>query len=541
MTALFNPDRRPGQPSISISSLEPVLDGDDIQGHILPGFHRDCLLLVFFKVPERSHFGPWLRSIHSRITTLTSVLAATARETACGEEALYSQVDPDQPVWINLGLAFRGLQKLTSEADLIADSAFKEDLYQRSEFLGDPTDPTAAGHCHNWLIGGPHCLPDGVIILAGDRVEALRLVMGELFTHPGIQILYEQVGGVLPSPLRNHEHFGFRDCISQPCVRGRLSNHPEDFLTPRQSSLTPHEGQPGQELIWPGAFLFGYPGQNPIDKTQPGAVVPALPAWTQNGSLLVFRRLRQDVQGFKDFVQTTAHRLASTHPSLADLTPARLEAKLMGRWTSGTPLLRSPEQDRPGVGKNFLLNNDFDYTRDSKTDSGIPAAHAAARGNCPPAKADPQGLVCPHAAHIRKAFPRDTQTMSSDEADTSTHRLLRRGIPFGQPGEGNGEQGLLFLAYQTSIEQQFEFISNNWINNPNFPYAGAGHDPIVGQNNNLGDNRERAWALPLVTAAGERTRVGLKLPKDWVIPTGGGYFFVPSLCAINHLAHPACP
>lgn len=57
----------------------------------------------------------------------------------------------------------------------------------------------------------------------------------------------------------------------------------------------------------------------------------------------------------------------------------------------------------------------------------------------------------------------------------------------------------------------------------------SGHDPIIGQNN-MNRDRKRTFRLgpghdDLVTTS-----------KEWVIPTGGGYFFSPSINAIDILA-----
>ena len=56
------------------------------------------------------------------------------------------------------------------------------------------------------------------------------------------------------------------------------------------------------------------------------------------------------------------------------------------------------------------------------------------------------------------------------ESEVQTHRLLRRGIPYGEPSLSSptapvpdtedADRGLLFLAYQTSIENQFEFLQD---------------------------------------------------------------------------------
>jgi Dyp-type peroxidase family len=403
-------------------------------------------------------------------------------------------------------------------ADQFTDSAFKDGLHNRSELLGDPTDRAAAGNCHQWVIGGPHNLPDLVVILASDDQDCLTETVNKLeaSSNGSFRVLFQQSAAVLPPPLRGHEHFGFRDCISQPCIRGCLSDQPNAFLTP-------HDGN--HDLIWPGEFIFGYPRQNPANQLLPGAIADAGPVWAKNGSFLVFRRLRQHVKAFQTFLQSTAQELSQRQPNLAGMTAEQFAAKLMGRWFSGTPILHAPDHDALTSAENNWFENRFAYERT------LPAQSKCAVGT-----GDRLGLICPHAAHIRKAFPRDTTTIIGDEAENQTHRLLRRGIPFGDPVPAAGERGLLFLAYQTSIERQFEFITTNWINNPNFPDSHAGHDPIVGQNTNLKENRVRSWALPVQQPDGSVTKIFIELPTDWVIPTGGGYFFIPSISALRDLA-----
>lgn len=86
------------------------------------------------------------------------------------------------------------------------------------------------------------------------------------------------------------------------------------------------------------------------------------------------------------------------------------------------------------------------------------------------------------------------------------------------------------MAYQTSITRQFEFVSQVWVNNPVFPDAGDGHDPILGQSPDPA-TRDRTVTLQ---APGQNSEV--KLPTDWVIPTGGGGFFTPSISGLQHLA-----
>ena len=84
----------------------------------------------------------------------------------------------------------------------------------------------------------------------------------------------------------------------------------------------------------------------------------------------------------------------------------------------------------------------------------------------------------------------------------------------------------MFLCYGATIEDQFEFLMRRWINSPLQPNLG-GHDPIMGQRDSRG-NRVRFIDFP--TAAGPRR---IRIKREWVIPTGGGYFFSPPIDAIS--------
>jgi deferrochelatase/peroxidase EfeB len=90
------------------------------------------------------------------------------------------------------------------------------------------------------------------------------------------------------------------------------------------------------------------------------------------------------------------------------------------------------------------------------------------------------------------------------------------------------ERGLHFLCFQASIEAQFEFLQKSWANSTGGPRPG-GNDIIIGQT----PNQIRSIELP-ATIAGEQP-VTVTAPTQWVIPTGGGYFFAPSVPALRDI------
>jgi Dyp-type peroxidase family len=288
-------------------------------------------------------------------------------------------------------------------------------------------------------------------------------------------------------------------------------------------------------MIWPGEFVFGYPGQDAMDHVRPGLMANAGPSWGRNGSLLVFRRFRQDVAAFHDFLRNTAADLSRRFPDVTEIAPEWLGAKFIGRWSSGTPLMHAATHDNGDLAENDRVANNFHY-------AGVHQAEAKRMNGRDDGSGGPQwskdllGLACPQAAHIRKAYPRDHATPVDTVASIETHRLLRRGVPFGDPFPAPGERGLLFMAYQTSFERQFEFITRAWLNNPRLREEGDGHDPLIGQSGTQTTARTRQFVLPLRRKDDTIERVKIDLPMDWVTPTGGGYFFVPGLDALRYLA-----
>jgi hypothetical protein len=93
----------------------------------------------------------------------------------------------------------------------------------------------------------------------------------------------------------------------------------------------------------------------------------------------------------------------------------------------------------------------------------------------------------------------------------------------------------LFVSYQASIREQFEFLCANWMNDlskPSLfaPPTGSGYDITTGQNPAPTVNRAR---FCLIGASSQRISTDDDEIREWVIPTGGGYFFAPSRSALT--------
>ncbi len=551
---MSQPDSDPGNAlgSNQFPPIEPVLDADDIQGNAVPGFLKPFMAVSALSIEDVAKAKGWIRRAVPRITTLAQAMESRRRvrqhRTLRPHPATMLNAVPDDlnDTWMNVGFSYPGLQKLlagseehTKELAEFQDEAFQLGLAVRSSLLGDPTDPSAEGNPANWILGRPGSEPDVLLVFAADRSEELTRILEEIrgdAVVSGMTVLYEEQGEKL-NP-RGAEHFGFKDGVSQPGVRGRLSDRPDDYVTPRTIDPTaiPEAwmyGLPGQYLVWPGEFVFGYAGQG-ADPLLPGTVNLPGPAWSRNGSYLVFRRLRQDVAAFWAFAAEQGQALAQQQ-GFEGMTMSRFASNLIGRWPSGAPVSRIPEQDVPKLGADRLANNHFGFAADS---TALPLLDGGTTNGYPEAKADPIGLTCPLVAHIRKVNSRDTGNDQGGRRASFNRRLLRRGLPFGPPlpdpqgpDPANGNRGLLFVSYQASITDQFEFLCSTWMGNPINPRSPSGHDMVVGENGQPGQGRVRSCTL--LGTGGTSAQVSTQ--KEFVIPTGGGYFFSPSISAIREV------
>lgn len=453
-----------------------TIDRKDIQGNILEGYTFPHVMHLFATFVDAARGRQALSVLRSHVTTATR-WEGTDRPTSA----------------INLGLSAAGLRALHLTESLIQrgfPEAFWQGMRERAARLGD--DPAHYEplwreperiHLWLWIHGSTEAELDRLHQQIAQRLTGLASVL-----EPAIR----------GSALRNErghslEHFGFRDGLSGPAIAGS------------QTPAKPGDGDLDANGTWrpiaTGEFVLGH-----VDESGAVAQLPAR-GLSSNGTFAVFRKLGQDVAGFRTYLNEQADNFrAAGSPVDEDWIAARM----VGRERDGTPLIRDP------LARDTRANNAFTFG------------------------ADPDGRVCPLGSHIRRGNPRDGHGFAGAFA---RHRILRRSTSFGRvlpAGEVKpsvsreqrfGQRGLLFVALNADIERQFEFLQRKYMNDGAAARQGGDADPLVGSHGGEGSD----FVIPGDPALKRTTVICPQVPR-FVECLGGEYFFLPGLSALELLA-----
>jgi Dyp-type peroxidase family len=388
-----------------------------------------------------------------------------------------SATDPahaGQDAWLSVALTFQGLKALGLPQESL-DSfplEFQQGMAARAAKLGDIGESAP----ENWEKPlGTSDVHLGISALSPDKARLERVLARAQKTYAemsGISVIWELDCYSLPT---EKEAFGFKDGISHPAVEG--------------------SGVPGSNPKEPplkaGEFFLGY-----LDETNEYPPMPKPEILGRNGTYVVFRKLHQRVDAFRQYLKAN-----SSSPAEEEL----LGAKMMGRWQSGAPLALCPFHDDPELGADPRRNNDFLFNED-----------------------DPKGLKTPQGCHIRRMNPRDSIITGVPRL----HRMIRRGtsygplLPEGVLEDDGADRGLAFVFVGARLDRQFEFVQTEWIKDSRFFGAGGEADPIAGPNDGTG----------LFTIPKQPIRRRLQGLPRFVITRGGEYFFAPGLRALRWLA-----
>jgi Dyp-type peroxidase family len=435
-----------------------MLECDDIQHILLTRAPALTGRYEFLSFRNAGGGRAWLSAISDQVQSASSMLASA----------------DENKRWVTVAFTWNGLRALgLSEASLDSfPEEFKMGMVARAETLGD----TGTNHPDNWI--GGLASPDLhaiAILFARDHAERARCRAehAKLVAHcEGVELLSALDLDATPPFDYAHDHFGYRDRLSQPVIEGS------------GEEPTPGSGAP----LKPGEFILGYADEDGLP-----ANLPQPEVLSRNGSYMAYRRLEEHVGRFRDFLRR--HGQTAEQQEL-------IAAKLMGRWRSGAPLVLSPDRDDPALGADPQRNNDFNYK-----------------------DMDPHGYAVPLGSHARRMNPRDTTV------NMNRRRMIRRGATYGphlpdDVPEDGVERGIAAFVICASLIRQFEFAQNVWANDRNFHELRNERDPVIGNHDGTLEFkipkrpiRKKIEGLPAFTTL-----------------RGGAYFFLPGLRALRYLA-----
>src|SRR4051812_37219973 len=212
---------------------EERLDLADIQGAIIPGFKKDHSAIVALRIDDVVGCKSWLKARAPEVATADEVLAFN-RLYKTMRVRRGSEAQAPKAVWTSISFSAEALSLLRSPEEI--STAF-EDAFLDGMFQSALADPPPS----EWVIGGtPEKVPHILIVIAADSLKDVSTEVGRLRAtiaanktkrKPALRFMGKpQFGATLPDALRGHEHFGFKDGISQPAIRGLASADPQDFV-----------------------------------------------------------------------------------------------------------------------------------------------------------------------------------------------------------------------------------------------------------------------------------------------------------------------
>ncbi|HEY5809952.1 MAG TPA: hypothetical protein VIT67_18405 [Povalibacter sp.] len=297
-------------------------------------------------------FGPRLPKVRHFFLTVVNATQARSFMRRLEHDVAFAD-SAAQDASIAVALTYNGLQALRVAEDYLdafrrlAPEFIQGAATRAAEFLGD----TGRNEAPGWEPA--YRSPDTHMLLTihaqteaalSECVASLRADSGAAgfrgWDAPQHGARLDHTGGNI---LR--EHFGFRDGISQPVIRGL---HDKAAINPESVHAEA------------GEFLLGYVDEDGANRWSSSDVATDVQAFVRNGSFIALRKMQQHVDTFGGLSQLE-------------------QAKMCGRWHDGAvvqPGERTPPVSIPAQ------PNQFDF-RD-----------------------DPAGHGCPFSAHIRRINPR---------------------------------------------------------------------------------------------------------------------------------------
>ncbi len=497
--------------------MEQELDLTDIQGNVVKAYgHAKYLFAryLFFRIDQ----ADLARITLGKITLLVTTGVYADPERYPGVEK------PD--VTTNVAFTFSGLRaiELPDKSLMGFPQEFAAGMKKRLAILGDngPSapehwDPVWNNEIHIWLsINGlteafVEARYQEILSLLAEQPGGLELLRGHRGPNGEDDLPYQSAAALrdetgMPT---GKEHFGYRDGIGDPVFAGQ----------PNAEQRVHGRGKLNRDGSWSplatGEFLLGH-----VDEAMEYPMAPVPTFLTRNGTYMVYRKLHENVGAFNRFLDEQSKSFPGSKRMLG--------AKLTGRWAdNGAPVVNAPddaakaEWDKKFASANpaerSRMLSDFTYNDDI------------------------QGARCPLSSHLRRINPRGSLEYGKRGAFTrpgalvDRRRVLRRGLPYGTstPDSGDkGEHGIAFMVLNASIERQFEFVQQQWVNYGNDFKEGNDKDPILG---NHDAQMPGKMVIPAEPGTDKPPHFVANIPR-FVETRGGEYFFIPGITALKMIA-----
>lgn len=508
------------------------IDLEDVQGNIVKGYGR-------YGYP----FGRYVFYSFTELKSARDFVSALLPYVTNGKPWLTRENLPAATT--NLGFSYRGLKSLGLPIETLHSfpQEFSMGMKARNTILGDDHasgpdhwDPIWQDDKSVHMFLSVNARTPQALTERYDQIQQLlhshRAGVQQLSGHrgpDGTLMDYQEAAALFESGLPTpKEHFGYTDGISDPYFKG-CGLHPANIIgggKPTRGNPTTAEGWQALET---GEFLLGY-----RDETQELPQAPAPPLLGMNGTFMVYRKLHQNVGSFNRYLD----QLGQDFPGGREL----LSAKMVGRWKNGVPLTSFPDKaEADAFAAKLDQARERLYAATTEPEKTHAREHFESLRKHLTAfnyNADIEGKRCPVGAHMRRANPRGaleygvTDAYETPGALVDRRRLLRRGLPYGiakDPYDDNGNHGIIFMALNASINRQFEFVQQQWMNYGNDFKRSNEKDPVLGNHDGTGEFQIQGSGPdkpPFFCA---------KLPR-FIETRGGEYFFIPSLTAIRMIA-----
>ena len=327
------------------------------------------------------------------------------------------------------------------------------------------------------------------------------------------------------------EHFGYTDGISDPYFKGSGRN-PAAVVGGGKPTRQSPEDEAGWEPLETGEFILGYRDES---QEYPPAPIPRLLSF--NGTFMVYRKLHQNVGSFNRYLEEVGQHYPEGKTALM--------AKFAGRWPNGAPLTLFPkEADADAFMQRLQEVGEKRQTATGEAKAKLDAEYYAMRQKLVAFNFndDMEGSRCPVGSHIRRVNPRGalefnvTGAFNTPGALTNRRRVMRRGLPYGKvedPPRDDGNHGIIMMVVGASIERQFEFVQQQWINYGNDFKLANEKDPLLGNHGRTAEGKGTGQMVIEAPENSERPPFFCAHMPRFVETRGGDYFFLPSLTAIR--------